>query len=272
MARVKFTILGAQGFIGRHLVNHLRIAGHEVVGADAGQLTISEKCLGNVVYAIGLTGDFRSRPYDTVEAHVSLLSRMLQTLSFQSLTYLSTTRIYATLAPNKHAHEEDEILLKPGSDSLYDLSKLTGEALCLSSPNPFVRVARLSNVYGLGMSKNTFLGSIIDDLLIRKTVEIGEAPLSAKDYVSVSDVCKCLEYISIHGRFRLYNVASGRNTTHAEIARRLRVTTDAEINFKPESKIRKFPLISIERLLGEFEFVPKSLVQDLASLFDAQTC
>jgi nucleoside-diphosphate-sugar epimerase len=267
---VRFTILGSRGFIGRHLVTYLQSRGHDVISVEANDLSTSEKGLGNIVYSIGLTGDFRSRPFATIEAHISLFSRLFQTLQFDSWTYLSTTRIYASVAPGRYANEEDVLLVKPSHDSLYDLSKLTGEALCMSSSNPFIRVARLSSVYGLGMSASTFLGSIINDLSNGNSVEIGEARRSAKDYVAVSDVCKSIEFIATHGRHRIYNVASGRNTTHNEIAERLRTVSKTEICFKPKSALRRFPRIDNRRLLGEFSFEPRNVVLDIAELLVAQ--
>jgi nucleoside-diphosphate-sugar epimerase len=271
MASVKFTVFGARGFIGRHLVAYLQSCGHQVLCPEAREAINSQESLGNIIYSIGLTGDFRSRPHDTVEAHVSLFSRLLQTLPFDSLTYLSSTRIYASVDPGRRAREDDEISFKPSHDSLYGLSKLTGEALCMSSSNPLVRIARLSNVYGTGMSANNFLGSIIDRLNRGHNVEIGEGPLSAKDYIAVSDVCKCLEYISTRGRHRIYNVASGRNTTHSEIVERLKPLTNKEITFKYRSTPRRFPQIDNTRLLGEFPFEPKSVIQDVAELLDARS-
>lgn len=270
VARVRFTIFGGRGFIGRHLVSYLRGCGHEVLDQEASDLSSQSKNLGNVIYSIGLTGDFRSRPYDTVEAHTSLLSRLLQTQVFDSWTYLSSTRIYSSNDSNRSAHEEDELLLKPSRDSLYDLTKLTGEALCLSSSNPQVRVARLSNVYGAGMNVNTFLGSILDRLINGQDVEIGEAPLSEKDYIAISDVCRCIENISTIGHRRVYNVASGKNTTHGQIATHLNAIAKTNIRFKPQSALRRFPQIDNSRLMEEFSFEPRNLDQDLAELLNDQ--
>jgi uncharacterized protein YbjT (DUF2867 family) len=70
----KFTVLGAGGFIGGRLVEHLRGLGHEVDApprrpAEAYVDGLGGRQLGHVVYCIGLTADFRTRPYETVEAH-----------------------------------------------------------------------------------------------------------------------------------------------------------------------------------------------------------
>ena len=41
------------------------------------------------------------------------------------------------------------------------MTKLAGEALCLADPRSTTRVARLSNVYGIHMPADTFLGQVL---------------------------------------------------------------------------------------------------------------
>ena len=98
VARVRFTIFGGRGFIGRHLVSYLRGCGHEVLDQEASDLSSQSKNLGNVIYSIGLTGDFRSRPYDTVEAHTSLLSRL--PTGWNEWLAVRLNGLSQTLAPN----------------------------------------------------------------------------------------------------------------------------------------------------------------------------
>ena len=75
---MRFTVLGASGYIGRHLVPHLRALGAEVWAPAKGELTGLDQPLGHVIYAVGLTAGFRTRPYDTVQAHVGWLAQLLQ--------------------------------------------------------------------------------------------------------------------------------------------------------------------------------------------------
>src|ERR1700722_15401606 len=98
MAYVKFTIFGGQGFIGRYLVDYLRERYEDVGVASRGDDKLTN--LGHVIFAIGLTGNFRTRPFDTVEAHVSVLSQTLRQGEFDSWMYLSNTRVYSGLGGN----------------------------------------------------------------------------------------------------------------------------------------------------------------------------
>ena len=90
-----FTVLGADGFLGRVVVRHLRAAGHNVLAAGRDQGIPFHRPLGTAIYCIGLTSDFRVRPLDSARAHVSVLVDCLENAEFDSLLYLSSTRIYA---------------------------------------------------------------------------------------------------------------------------------------------------------------------------------
>jgi len=121
------TVLGASGFIGSHLVNSLRAEGIEHDAPARGD-DLTGRHLGHVVFCIGVTADFRSRPFDTVEAHVCRLLDVVKNCSFESLTYLSSTRVYRS--GDGPAREGDHLVMDPQRiDDLYGLSKATGEAL-----------------------------------------------------------------------------------------------------------------------------------------------
>jgi nucleoside-diphosphate-sugar epimerase len=94
-AAMHATLIGGHGFIGRHLQAQLRSLGWTCDVPLRDDVSLFQRDLGHVFYCAGLTADFRQRPYDTVEAHVALLSNVLQQASFLSLTYLSSTRVYA---------------------------------------------------------------------------------------------------------------------------------------------------------------------------------
>lgn len=262
---MKVTILGGRGFIGQALRARFVESGHDVAvpGRDA-NLANGEN-LGHVIYAIGLTADFRTRPFETIEAHVAVLSRILAGTAFDSWTYLSSTRVYAGLGDGP-VDEQATLRVFPDADGLYNLSKLSGEALCLAQQRPEIRVARLSNVFGQGMGKDSFLGSLLDDHAYGRPMTIGEAAQSSKDYVAIEDVCQMVEQIAIRGRARLYNVAGGVPVTHAAIAHELGKLTSQSVTFACGGQCRSFPAIDITRIVNEFDFRPRPLIQNLSRL------
>lgn len=250
-----FTIFGGAGFIGRHLANALQATGQPVSTPQRDASIDSLGALGHVIYCAGLTADFRTRPHDTMEAHVGLVSRILAFGEFESLVYLSSTRIYDGAA---RGSEEMTFSVDPWSpNDLYNISKLAGESLCLNHDNPKVRVARLSNVYGTGMYDSggggeNFLGSVIRDAISERHVELNSAPGSAKDYIHIGDVVRALTLIAIDGQERIYNVASGDTVSHEQLLDRLAEITGCTWSTAPDSPHIGFPGITTERITAAF--------------------
>ncbi|MCC0022612.1 MAG: SDR family oxidoreductase [Hyphomicrobiaceae bacterium] len=266
---MRFTVFGAGGYIGSHLKLALELAGHEVFAPERGaelDPAPGGAELGHAIYAIGLTGDFRTRHFDTIEAHVALLSRILETARYSSFLYLSSTRSYQHGDPDRRQNEEDMLQVKPSADGIYDISKLLGESICLAQDNSAVRVARLSNVYSRDMAETSFLGQVLNALRMRGNCVISESPDSAKDYVHLDDVVGLLVRIAAAGSNRIYNVASGENTTHRDVAERLAQLTGADISFKTGAPTRRLPPIDVNRVASEFDFRPKHLLSELAGL------
>lgn len=262
-----FTVLGAGGFVGAALAEALERAGHRVHPVTRGALRpllATRRDAGHVIDCIGLTGDFRTRPHDTAEAHVAVTARCLAALRCDSFLFLSSTRVYARAA----ATQEDAPLpcLPAAPSDLYNLTKLAGEALCLADPRPAVRVVRLSNVYASPPPADTFLGQVLAEGRATGAVRFGQSPHSAKDYVSLAEVTRLLPAIATAGRHRLYNLAAGRNTTHAAIANTLRRQCGWQVRFAPDAPTHRFPPIDISRLAQEFGAPLSNLSADLPTL------
>lgn len=239
-----FTVFGAGGFIGTHLVRRLTAEG-EVVIVPPRHGPRPDGPLGHAVYAIGLTADFRARPFDTMDAHVATLTAILRESSFESFTYLSSTRVYQKAARGR---EDEPLPVAPGDPSdLYNISKLAGEAACLALDDPRVRVARLSNVYGPDMDRANFLASVIADA-VAGHLRLGSDPESEKDFVPVDMVARALHRIALQGVERIYNVASGVNVSHGALAEALRALTGCRLSIAPDAPRTSFPRIEIGRL------------------------
>ncbi len=248
------TVLGAGGWIGSALVKDLHHQGQPVLPVDRTALPgwlAKRDPVGLVIYAIGLTSDFRQRPHATAEAHVGLLSQVLQRPGLENLLLLSSTRVYARSKDTREAASLSCLSSDPSD--LYNLSKLLGEALVLQDPRPGLKVARVSNVVGPAQPATTFLGALLAEAHEHGAVMIQQPADTAKDYVALADVVRLLPQIGRHGRERLYNLGSGRNTSHAEIAIWLK-RQGAAVRFVPQiSSGHSFPPLVIERLAAEFE-------------------
>ncbi|MFL5981174.1 MAG: NAD-dependent epimerase/dehydratase family protein [Gaiellaceae bacterium] len=260
---MRYTVLGATGYIGSHLVAMLERAGAEVLAPSRGSSGWEADC-GRIVYCIGLTGDFRSRPLDTIRAHVSYLADVLERARYESFTYLSSTRVYVDV---ERAAEDESLHVAPErSDDLYNLSKLVGEALCLRCAGENARVVSLSNVYGDPAPPHTFLSEILESASERQEVVLRDHLDSEKDYVHVDDVVQLLRQISDSGRERIYNVASGANVSNRALLDVVRRETGCRIESNASAPVRRFPPIDTSRISSEFGFRPRSLLAERPSL------
>jgi nucleoside-diphosphate-sugar epimerase len=269
MAEMKYTVLGSGGFIGQALVDRLLDSGHIVFAPGRKDLgvdleVLKDKDLGHLIYCIGLTADFRKRPFETIEAHVCLLNRLLRLGGFISLTYLSSTRLYAG---SDATGENARLTVMPNSlDSLYNLSKMMGESACLNGSD-CARVVRLSNVYGVSQTSNNFLMAILNESATAGKVIFRTSSDSAKDYVSLSDVVRLLPAIAERGDFGIYNLAAGVNTSNREIADCLREQGVA-VEFAPDAPLWDFPKIDITKISRQFDPPHRRLIEDLPDLLN----
>ena len=256
------TVLGASGFVGSAVVRHLQQAGRELQ-APARDESLAGRDLGHVIYCIGLTADFRERPWDAVDAHVCKLLDVVRHCTFESLLYLSSTRLY--IHNSGIAGEDDDLRVNPlRFEDLYNLSKATGESIVLSL-GAKGRVARLSNVYGPGQ-RGTFISMILEEATRYGTITLRSSLQSARDYVSVEDVARMLVQIALHGRQRIYNVASGISVTNADLTDALARLTGCTVSVAPGAPAALFPAIDARRVRTEFGITPALLMDDLPSL------
>jgi len=248
-----YTILGGQGFIGRHLATFLESQGVSVWVPSRAMVDapgFPDQHLGRVIYCIGRTADFRQRLQETMAAHTAPLLKVLASEAFDSLVYLSSTRVYGARGTGR---EEDPVQVNPNDPSdLYNISKLAGESLCLTYPNAAGRVARLANVFGAGMPGDIFLPQVARAAL-RGHVRFASAAASAKDYLAIDDAVRALACIATQGRHRLYNVASGSAVSNAALGAALNRLTGCAINYVDAAPTLRFPDIAIDRLLDDFD-------------------
>jgi nucleoside-diphosphate-sugar epimerase len=258
----RITVLGGAGFVGSALVAALQSAEREVVSITRENISTVPEDLGHAIYAIGLTSDFRNRTLETITAHVTLLADLIAKKSFDSFTYLSSTRLYRSEVSTDEAVSIAVSSRDP--DDIYTLSKLLGEAILLRLVPDRGRICRLSNVYGGNDRSQNFLTSILSSARKECRVNIMQAAASEKDYLHVEDACSAIEIVALHGTEPIYNVAAGENISHRQIANVL-TSNGVSVNFGG-SELVQFKPINIKRLGKLIDWKPRRLVDDLPQL------
>lgn len=255
MNKPAITVLGSTGFIGSHLAQYLQRQGYDCNLPGKGDESLYTSALGHVIYAIGLTADFRSRPLDTVEAHVCLLQRLIRAGNFESLTYLSSTRVYAGAADTAETARLQVNPNDPGD--LYNLSKLMGESLCLHGGRQSMKVARLSNIVGLRPDPDIFIDQLLEEGCRTGRVVFRTALESRKDYLFIDDTLDLLTRIALSPETGIFNVASGEGVENGKIARALAAEMGFEVSVAADAPAWDFTAVDVSRVRARFGFSPR---------------
>lgn len=212
------TILGARGFVGARLRQRLEAQGLAPFCPAKHDPAVFETDLGVVYDCAGLTADYAARPFDTVEAHATLVARLAQQARFDRLIVLSSTRLYDS-SPGEPAREDAPLILNPAEPRhIYDLSKALGENLALTQTGGRGAVARLSNVFDWAPGSPGFLSEWLLRAGRERAFTLDSTPQVARDYIHVEDVVSALVALAGAERPGIVNVASGELVENGRIA------------------------------------------------------
>lgn len=174
--------------------------------------------MGVVFYCAGYTADYDRRPFDTVEAHASLVADLIRAGKFERLIYLSSTRLYDGQAIEV-AHEAAPLVFDPADPRrVYDLSKALGENLTLTRTEGAGVVARLANVFDWEPESPGFLSEWLIRARMERDLHLDSSPHIARDYIHLDDVVTALVAMAERPAQGIVNVASGELIANGEIA------------------------------------------------------
>lgn len=214
----QFTVLGASGFIGSHIVKKLNSLGIDCYAPKKGDPEIFERNLGKVFYCVGMTSDYIKNPIATVDAHVLHLSELVDRAKFERLVYLSSTRLYDGLVEAVVGESADLRLNSSNPRHIYDLSKALGESITLNAASGRGCVARLSCVYDCSPKSPGFMSGLLYQLSKSNAVALETSTGFLRDYIHVDDVVFALTTMLDHDVSGVFNVASGENISNGDLS------------------------------------------------------
>lgn len=266
MARERFTVVGARGFIGSALVERLRAEQHDVTGVSHDAELDPAGGFGHVIYCSGIAAAAAPDADYAYAVHVDGLRRILAAGAATSLLYLSSTRVYGA---SPDTREGAALGVDPSRDDIYRITKIAGEALCLAAAQPAFRVARLSNIAGASLRSPLFLSDIVRQAAERGRVAVRTTRDSAKDYLLVDDAVRYLIAIAAGGRERLYNVACGANVENGTIFDALAAASGATIEIAADATRAITPPIDAGRVQAEFGPPQRRLIDAIPEIYRA---
>lgn len=289
-------VTGASGFVGRHLVEHLRACGDDVVGVDraAGEVditdasavaTLMERVRPQVVYHLAGWADVGGSWQHPVEAFRANAEGTLNVLSAATATgvervlAVSSADVYGIVTPEELPLTEDSPL-RPASP--YAASKVAADYLGLQAwlgrHLPVLRV-RAFNHLGPGQT-DRFVAPALASRIARAEIDSGEVitvgDLSARrDFTDVRDVVRAYRLLVEHGEpGEVYNVCSGVDLAVQDLADQLVAMARVPLRLEVDQSLLRpveLPVLrgSHDRLTAATGWTPEiPMSQTLADLLE----
>lgn len=225
-------VTGSTGFIGSHLSERLRLAGHAVISfkGDLLDLAAAKKSLyqakPSVVYHLGALVDL-SRNYDTalscIDINIKGTLNLLEALrgsTIKRFIYTSTEEVYGD---NKLPYREHQL---PNPPSPYAVSKIAAEQLIKLYAYELGFTAllfRIGTAYGPHQPLNRLIPQIILKALQNEDIPLNSGK-KKRDYIFIDDVidalCLALD-TSIPHAVEILNLGGGKQYSLRDLVQKI---------------------------------------------------
>ena len=147
---------------------------------------------------------------DYIENNVKRLKFIISNTR-SKLIYASSVAIYGDLSEIPHSPSEKLNIINTYSKSKFECEKLVLQAGGV--------VARLSNIYGPGMSKKNIISDILKQIKVKGIDSINIIDGSPiRDMIHISDVTSCLLSMTKIQKEGIYNIATGTSISMKDLA------------------------------------------------------
>ncbi len=264
-------ITGSKGFVGRHLYEHLRRSGDEVVAVDRDcDVTVLESVTRKfeesrpqVIYhlaAMTHVGESWNDPALFTRVNVlgtaTVLKAAREVVPGALVLLVSSADVYGVVRESDLPLHET---YHPVPVNPYAQSKLEAEQIAFDAvrtEGQRVIVARPFNHVGPGQSTRFVVPALASRLLDARAQGLNEIPvgnLSARrDFSDVRDVVRAYRLLMQFGQAgEIYNVASGRDVTLIDVAKELVAMLCPGVRLVPDPAL--FRPVEVPIMRGSFE-------------------
>jgi len=292
---VKALISGAAGFVGRHLTDHLKQNGDDVVGVDRdggpdlldaeGWVRLVSDLRPDAVYHLGGFSDVGgswNTPNETFRVNAEGTLNVLQacvSAGVRRVVAVSSADVYGRVTLSELPLNEDNPL-RPVSP--YAASKIAADYLALQAHLGYgleVMRVRAFNHLGTGQT-NRFVAPALAERIALNELEGGEeVPVGnltpRRDFTDVRDVVRAYRLLIEHGEpGEAYNVCSGHDIAISELADRLVAMAHREMRLEGDPSLQR--PVDVPVLRGDYTKLNKAtgwepdigLDQTLSDLLD----
>lgn len=252
-------LTGGNGFVGRHLAEHLRQSGDEVaildLPDDITDVAVVERTLREVrpeaIYhlaALSHVGSSWSDPSEVLRVNVIgsavTFAVAREVVPTATTLLVSSAEVYGTVQPEQLPLDESAA---PAPMSPYAASKLAAEVLAQQAVRAFgqrIVIARPFNHVGPGQSPNFFVPAMASRMVAavrdgRDEIPVGNLT-SRRDFLDVRDVVSAYRLLIERGvPGEVYNIASGVDRSMSDIAHDIRALIDSSLIFVTDETLMR---------------------------------
>ncbi len=286
---MKALLTGANGFLGKHLINKLNSEGCEVYSLGRAEAKNTnffhlesledkktiERCLFDIKpdYVFHLAGTVSNDEAESRKVNTNFAKKLLNAIDKYNLA--KKIKVLMVGSASEYGEINYEYMpikesFKPNPFNLYGNTKLeqTRIGLDWKRDENFIVLVRPFNIIGPGMPKFLAIGNFINQInLAENNGEIFAGNLnSQRDFVDVDDVCsifwKLINCNEANGE--IVNICSGKPKKIKEILdflianseKNLKITINEKLIRKKDMPIHFGDNSKIKTLLGNFRFTP----------------
>ena len=234
----KVLVTGSAGFIGKHLISHLKTNKYKVIELSHSDGDISSpdlfKNLPKVSYVIHLAGrhfvpDSWKEPREFLRVNLLGTQNVIDfCLKHDCKLIFSSAYLYGIPVSNPISENHEIIPNNP-----YGLNKYFSEQLLeFYSKNKGLKAIalRLFNVYGPNQKKDYLIPSIFDQIEAGKDIKVNNF-FPRRDYIYILDVIKSfLLAMDYSSNFDIFNIGSGTSHSVEELLKKIKKITKTNAN------------------------------------------
>ncbi len=275
---MKVLIVGANGFLGRHLVEKCLAYRWKVsvvysknrnnLPANCEQIHIDniDNLDDNYEMIFLSTGNFSLSYHDLIKANVETILILLKKFRKSKIIFISSVSVYGD---QKKIINEETCFNNP---TIYGLSKIAGEFVTAS----FRRYAiiRLSYLYGKDMMPKSFLPIILRDAKRNRKIILTNQGKRLQDYLHVDDAATICLKAALHNKNGIFLGATGKSYSNLKVAQVISNDIErCEIVFSQLNKYSPSYVINNKKTKDALNWSPEHLlINDLHELIKNENC
>ncbi|MFN5417576.1 MAG: NAD-dependent epimerase/dehydratase family protein [Flavobacteriia bacterium] len=217
---MKIGIIGANGFIGRHLCQKFLSANKEVIAfynlnknnipLACKKIAIKAEYSESIDFLFVSIGNFMQSETQVVQQKI-ILEKLLQKLNFKHLIYISSADIYS------ETEKTIDVSAAISARNTYTKSKIEEEKI-ISKNNNYC-ILRPTYIYGSGMHATSLIPFWIKQAKKELKISVFGKGNRKQDYLHIEDFSNfCLKLIQNFQRNTTCIVASGNSISNLELA------------------------------------------------------